>query len=224
MFSCRLAMVIKQIPTQWRIIREIPENLNKLANELNERYLGQIALISPTRYMMDTDTVTGPLAVWWTPSDIRHLQTPATCPQLQHGHNRSPDTRVLRSKILSVLLLKLLMFYLNVKAFYLGKCYIRCHQIHVISPPTPTTCPQPSHGHHLSPDTWVLRSKILTVYILFLSRWWEFEGILPSMMETITQDSLTMHSGQEWLLRWGMAPTLHLHWNTQYKWCKKYKT
>ena len=107
-------MVIKQIPTQWRIIREIPENLNNLANELNERYLGQIALILPTRYMMDTDTVTGPLAVWWTPSDIRHLQTPSTCPQLQHGHNQSPDTRVLRSKILSVLLLKLLMFYLNV--------------------------------------------------------------------------------------------------------------
>ena len=105
---------------------------------------------------------------WWTQTQWQcrrpwevlrytghHLQTPATCPQPSHGHHLSPEARVLRSKILTVLLLKLLVFYLNVKAS-------ACHQI---SPPTPATCPQLPPGHNLSPETRVLWSKILTVYI-----------------------------------------------------------
>ena len=68
------------------LIREIPEILSKLANKFNERYLGQIALISPTQNMMDTDTVTGPLAVSETirqtvPQDTRHMSTAATWSQ-----------------------------------------------------------------------------------------------------------------------------------------------
>ena len=64
--------------------------------------------------MMERDTVAVTLTVWWTPSDTRHMSTVVRWSQPE------PENQVLGSWIFTVK--HFVVFYLNLKAFSLGKC------------------------------------------------------------------------------------------------------
>ena len=63
--------------------------------------------------MMERDTVAVTLTVWWTPSDTRHMSTVVRWSQPE------PENQVLGSWIFTVK--HFVVFYLNLKAFSLGK-------------------------------------------------------------------------------------------------------